>query len=396
MKRTACAVSICILLILVFALQRAIPMLPMDNSGLVEEKYDSFSGVIDVWAYQGWTSAGSLKAWLNDCCAQFEKSRNGVYVQITWVDARAIAEFSTTGIAPPDVLLFPPGLITDATGLLPYNEEIPWRGGMTPDEYAVPVALGLYAWAVSPNAPQKAPALWTQQDGARIVIPADEAWRAFSGAAIALLSGYYSAEDEFSTQPLPGMDVGLESINPPEPTPMPARGDTEANPSGVLFPSENAMDEFLSGDAAALLITQSELAHLDALEEAGRGTDMRVMHSGEFIFTDQVLFAAAVDTQRPNAAARGETARAFISHLLSQKSQQRLHLAGVFSPMQDVQLYTAGSMAVMEAALDGANIILPSPFEAAWRAESEALLGEILSGETGVNHAAGLLISQVK
>ena len=148
--------SLCLLglILLIPVLLQARRVLPLDTRPLVAEKYEGWTGVLNLWIYEGWPcGSGSIAPWLNNCISVFEKDHPGTYVQPLYVDAGAIASINESGILPPDMLMFPPNLIETPEGLLPL-ENLPtvrsalrrcgeWRGST----YATPVAMGGYLWA---------------------------------------------------------------------------------------------------------------------------------------------------------------------------------------------------------------------------------------------------------
>ena len=45
--------------------------------------------------------------WLNRAISAFEKGHEGVYIQARKVDAEALRTFASSGVNPPDMILFP-------------------------------------------------------------------------------------------------------------------------------------------------------------------------------------------------------------------------------------------------------------------------------------------------
>ena len=121
--------------------------LPNDAGPLIRAKYDSWSGVLRLWVYEGWEA--NAMAWLNSAISAFEKGHDGVYIQARKVDAEALRAFADSGISPPDMILFPPGLLDSADGLAEVGGLPALRAGLAgcADGYAVPVLMGGYAWA---------------------------------------------------------------------------------------------------------------------------------------------------------------------------------------------------------------------------------------------------------
>ena len=59
---------------------RSAARLPADHRPLVAEKYAGWSGVIRVWAFEGWTGGDKMAGWINRCAAAFEKMRRRFFV----------------------------------------------------------------------------------------------------------------------------------------------------------------------------------------------------------------------------------------------------------------------------------------------------------------------------
>ena len=109
---TVLCALLAVALLLLFGDLRA--SLPSDAGPLIREKYDGWSGVLRLWVYEGWEA--NAMDWLNRAISAFEKEREGVYIQARKVDAAALRDFATSGVNPPDMLLFPPGLLTARRG----------------------------------------------------------------------------------------------------------------------------------------------------------------------------------------------------------------------------------------------------------------------------------------
>ena len=278
---------LCILVIaacipgIIFSAQR----LPADAKPLIEEKYAGWSGVIRVWAFEGWTGGDKMAAWVNHCAASFEKSHPGVYVQVTYPGAEAVRTRSRSGVKPPDAILFPPGLLDSPEGLAPLDG-LPVRESLAlcGQGYAAPVALGGYAWAVNARA-----------EGA--AVPADGEWRSFSRAAAAL--GDPGAIIEETLPEPPGIDLGL--------------------PASARTP----MESFTAGELGAVVVTQRELASLERLRGQARGPEW-TLRTGARAWTDQVIYMAVPD----GAAA---PAMELLDHLLTPECQSLLAKQNLFS-----------------------------------------------------------------
>ena len=133
---------ICVLALIVAA-ARIFPRLPADSQPYVEKKYAGWNGVLRGWISSEWSCGGSFVRWLNACAAGFEKRHEGVYLEFTEVDAAAMADLGDSGIRPPELVLFSPGVQVDAARLLPLDAQAALNCG---SDRALPVAMGGYIW----------------------------------------------------------------------------------------------------------------------------------------------------------------------------------------------------------------------------------------------------------
>lgn len=302
MKRLRTAVCFFIIAVCLPGIFLAAGRLPQDNSTLVGEKYAGWSGVLRIWAFEGWTGGDLASGWINGCSAAFEKAHNGVYVQVKYVDAEAIRSLGRSGVRAPDMILFPPGLMDSADGLallesLPVRDSLAAVGG----GYACPVALGGYAWAIN--------------DGAEgTALPDDEDWRSWSAAAAAL-GDPGAIMEEIEIDP-PGIDLGL---------PASATGSTP-------------LSRFIAGELNAVPVTQRELARLNRLQDQGRGPEWR-LQAGTAAWTDQVLYMSVL----ASGDERESLSMALLSHLLSAECQARLSKVNLFSVADAPTGYPSGS-----------------------------------------------------
>ena len=190
LRGTLCLLS---LLLLIPALVFTRHMLPIDTRPLVAEKYAGWSGVLNLWIYEGWPcGSGSISPWLNQCITGFERAHPGVYVQPLFVDNGAITSVNDSGIVPPDMLLFPPNLLASPEGLLPLAAPENLRpalcrsGQWNGTTYAIPVALGGYLWVFNSEWISTLPESWDDTD-AVLSVPPPEPWRRWDSAAGAML-----------------------------------------------------------------------------------------------------------------------------------------------------------------------------------------------------------------
>ena len=309
--------------------------LPPDNQPLIEEKYSGWSGVLRVWIYEGWTDdTDAFAGWLNRCGALFEKKHNGIYVQVRYVAAEAIASMEESGLVPPDVILFPPGLLESSDGLLPLPD-VTVRAPFNRSACAVPVAAGGYAWIVNPSA-----------EGGAVLLPPDSAYRSWSAAVLAL--GAIDTEKPQDEIELPGIDLGLPAM-------------TDSVPSFVGDAS--AAKTFSRGEAWAMPAAQDGIRRLERIGERQSVPGWTLL-TGDVSFTDQLLLAAAL----PGDAQRAAISREYILHLLSDACQALLTDADFF-PVTDLPAaYSADDpLALIDASLRRENTVIVPFFENGWR-----------------------------
>lgn len=334
----------------------AVKMLPPDNRALVAEKYSGWSGVLRVHVFDVFDESG-LTAWLNACAAKFEKAHNGVYVQITQADD--IHAVRQPGLRVPDAVLFSPGALEHADGLVPLTEPLPVRESLHTSYYAVPVAAGGYAWAV-------------QEEGEVIALPADDSLHSWSAAALALSTG--EAESLPEEIELPGIDLGLPAI-------------AQGAPS-YIEESETPFSDFVSGRAKAMPVTAREIARLKSLSDQGRGPEWTIDALSEFTFTDQLALFAVPDCPDADAAERRALTVEFLHCLLSEECQTNLTKRNAF-PVTDAPAQYAASdpMAAIDRILRTESVVTPPVFGNEWRRDARSALAEYTSGERSAEEA---------
>ncbi len=374
----------CLTLLALLALQ-AKRVLPQDNSSLVAKKYAGWSGVLRLWTFDGWQPGKSFAGWLNRCIAGFERRHPGVYVQPQAVDAGAIASLGESGISPPDMLLFPPGLLDGADGLLPLADAPELRpelahGGMADGALrAVPVAMGGYMWAWNTALIDAIPGSW-QKSEVRPAVPEDDAWQCWSAALLALCAEQRSKSEPETGSSGAGIDLGRAGEAA---TPAPTSPPNPKNAPLCKLPEDFATDpdawrRFANGQAAAAVVTQREICRLQALSDQGRGPDWR-LDAGSAAFSDQLLYLAVVN----KTDAQRALCQAFADHLLSDACQGELHRAGAFSVTGTESGYSASDpLAQMDAALRAAGPCVPRAFDVGWR-EAAASAARLYIGGVG-------------
>ena len=348
---------ICVLALIVAA-ARIFPHLPADSQPYVEKKYASWNGVLRGWISSEWTCGGSFVRWLNACVAGFEKRHEGVYLEFTEVDAAAMADLGDSGIRPPELVLFSPGVQVDAARLLPLDAQAAVNCG---SDRALPVAMGGYIWVYNRALCDGAPSIAELEP---LTLLPDGGGRRFTAAAVALLSGSADTESEL-VLPDPGLDLGLPAMAQ----------------SGVeLIQSEDALTYFINGKLPWLVVTQAELARLIRLRDAGRGPDWACAATGDYACGDQLLMLGVGKQADATGAAREELAMEVAAYLRGEACQRRLADIGGFA-VTDVQLYASHSAyAPMEALLRSRNLAVPDAFPEHSASNAEAIVREYLRG----------------
>lgn len=302
--------------------------LPADTAPLIEEKYETWSGVLRVWVAQD-TGMSALTGWLNACATKVEKTRNGVYISIRQVPNEAIADFLTTGVNPPDVIIYPCGLLTDDEGLDIITAAYPLRRGLSASPYAVPVLTGAR--------------FWIYDTGAYSTLPADmyqvsAACRTGDLNALTALSTGLRAE-ESEARALPGVDLGLGGAT--EATPAPA-GEIACRVNPELILTDEPRKLFLNGGAEAFVGGISDIMYL--ADESGWAAAV----TGEYAYTDSVLMFSIV-AKDDN---RSEICRAFLDAVMSD-GQATASRAGALPTVTGVSAWSGDIiMAQLEVALE--------------------------------------------
>lgn len=364
-------------------------VLPMDSRPLVAAKYAGWSGVLRLWVYEGWPSgSGGLTGWLNRCAAGFEKRHPGVYVQPQAVDAEAIAGFAGSGILPPDMLLFPPGLLDSPEGLaaldMPETLREPLRrcGMWNGTPYAAPVAMGGYIWALNTALMHGVPGDW-RSTGLSPAVAEREDFRHWDAALLAMCAGRSAQAAPEGASPemeLPGLDLGLAGSATPAPTAAP-------EPAGALLPcrlpegfdfDDDAWRHFAGGEAPALLATQREVRRLEALSGQGKGPDWQLA-VGAAAFTDQLLCLAIVDKGDDDRRALCE---AFLNWLLSEDCQGGLAASGAFAVTDAPTGYGPGDVLLqLDTALRDPGLVAPNCFDKSWPEAAKNIVRDFIADD---------------
>ena len=297
MKRLRTAVCLAVIALCIPGILRSAKLLPRDNQALIEKKYAGWSGVLRIWAFEGWTGGDLMARWVGSCAEKFEKKHPGVYVEVIYPGEEAVRQLGRTGVRAPDMVLFPPGLMDSPDGL----------AALPDGSFARPVALGGYAWAISDAA-----------EG--IAVPPDEEWRSWS-QAVGSLGDPGAIMEEIEIAPS-GIDLGLPA----------------AAGAGDL------LTRFMNGELFAVPVTQREIARLERLREQGRGPEWRIQAGGTW--TDQAIFCSIVEGGQEALSLE------LLEHLLSAECQTKLKAVGLISAAGIPAGYAPGSaMAMLEGAL---------------------------------------------
>ena len=386
MRKLRSALCLLSLLLLIPALLFARHILPIDTRPLIAEKYAGWSGVLNLWIYEGWPcGSGSISPWLNQCIAGFERAHPGVYVQPQFVDAGAITSMNDSGILLPDMLLFPPNLLASPKGLLPLaipenlRPALCHSGQWNGSTYAIPVAIGGYLWALNTELISALPDSWHDTD-AVLSVPSPEPWRRWDAALLALCAARYAPSDPASAtmstaSPLGEVELGLAGGETPVPTASP-----ETNRKATLcrrLPADFHYDEdawrhFVNGESAAMPVTQREIRRLQALSDQGKEPRWQ-LSPGDNGFTDQLLAMAIVN--RDDHADRQTLCADFIAWLLTDTCQSSLYRASAFAVTDVLSGYDSSDpLAMLDQSLRDSSLSVPPIFSIQWVADAEAIV----------------------
>lgn len=351
------------LLVLLFLRIRA--SLPGDTGPLIREKYDGWSGVLRLWVCEGWEA--NAMGWLNRAISAFEKEHEGVYIQARKVDAAALRDFADSGVNPPDMILFPPGLLDGPEALAAVGELPELRPGLAgcADGYAAPVLMGGYAWVYDRQALDGPPG----EENTALCAPAG-AYASPPAAYMLLSTGTREAEVELEA---PGLDLGLPAS-------------AEAGKASPV--NEDAYGAFTRGEVPALAATQAEVRRLTALAETGRGPDWTAAATGEAMLADQLLLLGIVDWPREDIGGRQALCREFLLHLLDAETQEALDTCGALPVIEGLSVYGGeNGCAALEAAAS-LPLLIPPVFGQEGQEALAAVSGAFLNGE--IDAAEGL------
>ena len=315
--------------------------LPADTRPYVEQKYAGWNGVLRAWVCVNWKCAGDFTRWLNVCASRFEKNHDGVYVEFTPVQAETLSHMAESGIRPPEIVLFSPGMLNDLSMLKAVDVPDVMRDDLRNIQgNAYPIAMGGYILVYNRELTRDVP-------GTTIAVLPDDEAHSFSAASVALLSDV--SDDAPSQDMLPdmGLDLGL-----------PANAIVEESGAPVTIDSD-VMERFLRGELPTVVVSQAELARLIRLRDAGRGPDWDCAASGTAAYTDQLLLLGVVVQSGDAAAEREALAEAFAAGLLEYEAQAKLADIGAFSVTGERIHADFSAYAQLDALLNSRDLIVP-------------------------------------
>ena len=376
-----------------------------EQTNPVQERYQSWTGVLRVWRCEGWQSgSGSLTSWLNSCIASFEKRHAGVYVQLIDVSEEEMRAYSMDMPNPPDLLIWAPGMRETPQGLLELTgqyellDSLQEAGRWEGRRYAVPAALGGYALAINSQLLPSTPHDWRE---AQVVesrksastkqtaqaelfdMPVDTRSNSWSAAVISMFAGNAAQQGENGMRVGDGIDLGLSTSLQVQETPVP---ETEFRPNVLPAPLPSKFAErksvyadFTGGYLAVMPVTQREIRRLEVLAKA---PDWRVEAIG-LPFTDQMALLSVIDVQRSDAAERQALCLELIDLMLSEAMQKKLTTSRAFPVREIGLLYPSNrAMSAVESALKSENLLISPAFGSEWREEASRHMAGLEAGES--------------
>lgn len=398
MKRFLRAAAWLVLIVLIALGPFLAASMQAGKANRVQEYYSSWTGVLRLWKCEGWQAGnGSLTGWLSLCIEKFEKKHPGVYVQMTDVSEETMKDFLNSSVSPPDLILFPPGMLDAPYSLMELEEETPLRAPLQPlglwqgTRYAVPVALGGYAMAVNSSLLPDTPGNWSEAQALDEEIDLlnaskDGSYTSWSAALISMFAGSY--EERLNGEKPPagdGIDLGL-SIGEPAVMPAPDQTimGTNALPNALpedFRKTESVYSLFVNGKIAATPVTQREIRRLQQLSETGKAPDWRVEAIG-LPFTDQAALISVVASEREDLKERQALCTELIDLMLTAEMQGKLTASRAFPVIELPQIYpNQAGMREIERALSEAGLLIPAAFGKEWREYADSLMEGVGAGE---------------
>lgn len=366
MKATVLFVTLCLMCILGIC---AFSSLPRNSAPIIQEKYDGWAGVIRIWVCED--MAINPLGWLSACGERFEKSHKGVYINVQTVPASALVELQESGINPPDMIIWPAGLLDDGEGLCELTGEYPLRAGLDISRRAVPVLTGAHVWIFDTGA---YPALPSDMYGV------SAACRSEDLPAMAALSTGLRA-GEVAQRALPGVDLGLPGESAATPAP---EGTVRCRASRDLIISDDARALFKSGEAAAFVGDLSDIAHL------ADDANWQVCVTGEYTYVDEMALCSIVKREGDAAAERRGLCEDLLTLMLSE-GQALAARAGAMPAASGVAAHSGDAvLSAVEAGLEGLVCVCPPAFgDAGMPAEISLYIEGKISADQAVEGMIG-------
>ncbi len=305
--------------------------LPAETSQLIDNKYESWSGVIRIWAAEGTGCTG----WLNLAASDTEKQHNGVYIHIQEVSLTAISEYLTTGINPPDMIVYPYSITPDTSGLVPVTSVYPLRSSITHSPYAIPILLQAKFWIYNPSVITTLPSDMYDTPAA---CREDDL-----NSLIALSTGLRPSEG--ITQQTPGADLGLDGETN---TPVLPSGNISCRASSDLIICDSPRAKFVEGTVPVFIGGIRDILRLSDHQDAAAAV------TGEYVYTTEALMISIVDKHDP----RTNICLQYIDELMTD-GQVSAARAQAFPAVTGVSAWTHNAiLAPAEASLEGRTWLL--------------------------------------
>lgn len=261
-------------------------MLPLNTHPLIAKKYTGWSGVLRIWANE---DAESYNAWMNRRIAAFEKSHEGVYIQIRYVSSGAFETLNDSGIRPPDMVLFGHDAQTFSCTPLIYEN---------------------FSWALNRETVPRIPQDWT---GLRVGrLPDGE--HDWSSAMAGLCSGLFPIVGEEIA--LPDVDLGLTGASSES-----EESHFESAPcimTNDLTIADDIVAQFARGELDAIVISDAEAAQLNRLSEKGKCVEWVRAESGAQPYREVSLQIGLIDAADVWATQRRALCNEFLNLLQSE------------------------------------------------------------------------------
>ncbi|MGI6705769.1 MAG: ABC transporter substrate-binding protein [Clostridia bacterium] len=399
----------CTLLFLIFAPHMIMDKLDALNPAeLLSPPKEEWTGILNLWEIASWqTGYGSRVNWLNKRIYEFERRHPGVFIELRLMKPEAANLFIEGKEVLPDIISFPPGMISNPASILSPMEDNPSLKRVRTEllnavkldgkTMGVPWMMGSYGILVNME-------LTAERE---VVIPDAEEWNA---EAFLQTVKECSFEKELSRKQkewIYGFDAGRAAFTFPLISLFWTGGNEGISaqevsllaglkrgpglvPDGFAFASEETVwDSFVNGRAAMMLGNQRNIYGMLELEEQGKSFEWiilpfpRIQGGRESFFNDQVQFMGAVKQDKP---AKEKVAKKFICSILEEEVQAQLTDLGVFPVLANMdRLYeNEEKMDQMEKHIH-MPLRIPNAFK--WKKTMEGLQGlfeELISGNNRV------------